>query len=164
MIVGGGPGGVMLAYLLARGGVAVTLLESRGDFDRRFRGDSIAPPVLDHLDRLGLATPLLTEVPHVRADSFVWSTPEKRYVLADYHDARKKFPFYALVPQARFLPWMVERARPYGLDVRMGARVTDLLRDDAGRVVGVAYLDAGEQRELRADLVVGSDGRNSKVR
>ena len=142
----------------------MTLLESRGDFDRRFRGDSLAPPVLDHLDRLGIAEPLLADIPHVRADAFVWSTPEKRYVLADYRDASAKFPFYALVPQARFLPWVVERARPYGLEVRMGARVTDLLRDDAGRVVGVGYTQHGERRRLHADLVVGSDGRNSKVR
>jgi 2-polyprenyl-6-methoxyphenol hydroxylase-like FAD-dependent oxidoreductase len=112
VIVGGGPGGVMLGYLLARGGVRVTLLESRGDFDRRFRGDSLAPPVLDHLDQLGLARPLLAEIPHVKADAFVWSTPRRRYVLADYHAARPRFPFYALVPQARFLPWMVERASP----------------------------------------------------
>jgi len=164
VIVGGGPGGVVLAYLLARAGVDVTLLESRGDFDRRFRGDSLAPPVLDHLDRLGIAEPLLADIPHVRADAFVWSTPEKRYVLADYRDASAKFPFYALVPQARFLPWVVERARPYGLEVRMGARVTDLLRDDTGRVVGVGYTQHGERRRLYADLVVGSDGRNSKVR
>jgi hypothetical protein len=46
----------------------------------------------------------------------------------------------------------------------MGARVTDLLRDDAGRVVGVGYTQHGERRRLYADLVVGSDGRNSKVR
>ena len=38
VIVGGGPGGVMLGYLLARGGARVVLLESRGDFDRQFRG------------------------------------------------------------------------------------------------------------------------------
>ncbi len=164
VIVGGGPGGVVLGYLLARGGVRVTLLESRGDFDRRFRGDSIAPPVLDHLDLLGLAQPLLDEIPHVKADAFVWSSPGKRYVLADYRDASAKFPFYALVPQARFLPWMVERARPYGLDVRMGARLTDLLRDDSGRVVGVEYTQAGGRHRLAADLVVGCDGRSSKVR
>ena len=41
---------------------------------------------------------------------------------------------------------MVDRARPFGLDVRMGARVTDLLRDDAGRVVGVPYTQEGERR------------------
>ena len=53
IVVGGGPAGVLLSYLLARGGVPVTLLESRGDFDRRFRGDTLAPPVLDYLDSLG---------------------------------------------------------------------------------------------------------------
>jgi len=154
----------VLAYLLARGGVRVVLLESRGDFDRRFRGDSLAPPVLDHLDRLGLARPLLAEVPHAKADAFAWSTARKRYVLADYRSASAHFPFYALVPQARFLPWMVDRARPYGLDVRMGARVTGLVRDDAGRVVGVQYTQEGARHQVLADLVVGSDGRNSKVR
>ncbi|MBV9921544.1 MAG: FAD-dependent monooxygenase, partial [Pseudonocardia sp.] len=164
VIVGGGPGGVMLSYLLARGGVRVTLLESRGDFDRRFRGDSLAPPVLDHLDQLGLARPLLTDIPHVQANAFVWSTPRRRYVLADYRTASAQFPFYALVPQARFLPWVVEQAKPHGLDVRMGARGTDLVRDGANRVVGVRYTQAGERHEVSAELVVGSDGRNSKVR
>ncbi|HTK60842.1 MAG TPA: FAD-dependent monooxygenase [Pseudonocardia sp.] len=164
VLVGGGPGGVVLGHMLARAGVRVTLLESRGDFDRRFRGDSIAPAVLDHLDRLGLADPMLAELPHVRADRFVWSTPTRRYVLADYRGSSERFPFYALVPQASFLPWLVERSRPFGLDVRMGARFTALVRDDTGRVVGVDYSAGGERRRLLADLVVGSDGRNSKVR
>jgi 2-polyprenyl-6-methoxyphenol hydroxylase-like FAD-dependent oxidoreductase len=164
VIVGGGPGGIVLGHLLARGGVRTTVLESRGDFDRRFRGDSIAPAVLDHLDRLGLADPLLADIPHVRADAFVWGTPEKRYVLADYSRASVKYPFYALVPQARFLPWMVERSRPHGLDVIMGARVTGLARDGGGRVVGVEYTRDGQRHSLAADLVVGADGRNSKVR
>ena len=82
MVAGGGPGGVVLAYLLARAGLPVTLLESRPDFDRRFRGDALAPPVLELLDRLGLARPLLAEIPHGTADAFVWRTPTRAYRLA----------------------------------------------------------------------------------
>ena len=133
-VVGGGPGGVLLAYLLARGGVPVTLLESRSDFDRRFRGDAIAPPVLDLLDVLGLADPLLAAVPHTIADAFVWSTPTHRYRLADYSRASAKYPYYALVPQGRLLPFLVERAGEFdGFRVEMGARVAELLHDGPGR-------------------------------
>src|SRR5919107_1391191 len=46
----------------------------------------------------------------------------------------------------------------------MGARASTLLRDDGGRVTGVEYVRDGERRRLPADLVVGADGRNSKVR
>ena len=91
-VVGGGPGGVVLAYLLARAGVPVTLLESRPDFDRRFRGDALAPPVLEVLDDLGLADPLLAAVPHGTADAFVWRTPTRAYRLADYRRAEREVP------------------------------------------------------------------------
>jgi len=168
-VAGGGPGGVVLAYLLARAGVAVTLLESRPDFDRRFRGDALAPPVLELLDALGLAQPLLAEIPHGTADAFVWRTPTRSYRLADYRRTSATYPYYALVPQGRFLPFMVERAARFpGFRVEMGSRVSGLVRDPdgagAGRVTGVEYTRGGERHRLRADLVVGADGRNSKVR
>jgi 2-polyprenyl-6-methoxyphenol hydroxylase-like FAD-dependent oxidoreductase len=43
VVVGGGPAGTMLAYLLARAGVPVTLLEAHRDFERDFRGDTVHP-------------------------------------------------------------------------------------------------------------------------
>ena len=61
--VGGGPGGAMLALLLARSGVSVTLLEMHRDFDREFRGDTIHPSTLEVLDQIGLAAPL-HQLPH----------------------------------------------------------------------------------------------------
>src|SRR5213596_2976370 len=64
-IVGGGPGGVMLALLLARKGVAVTLLEAHPTFDRDFRGDTIHPGLLEILDEIGLAD-RLHQLPHVK--------------------------------------------------------------------------------------------------
>ena len=164
IVVGGGPAGVLLSYLLARGGVAVTLLESRGDFDRRFRGDTLAPPVLDYLDSLGMAEPLLASVPHTRARAFRWHTPTRTYTLADYRWASRRFGYYALIPQARFLPWLAAKAEAHGAQVLMGARFRALLRDAGGRVCGVEYTRGGATERLTADVVVAADGRSSKVR
>ena len=146
IVVGGGPAGVLVTYLLARGGVPVTLLESRGDFDRRFRGDSLAPAVLDYLDTLGLADGLLAEVPHSRATAFRWHTPTRTYTLTDYRSASRRFGFYALIPQARFLPWLARRAEERSTVVRGEQLLSDLLeaahhRRVVGRPVGTGLRD-----------------------
>ena len=167
VVVGGGPGGVLLTYLLARGGVAVTLLEARHDFARRFRGDTLAPGVLEYLDDLGLARDLLAEVPHTRSEMFRWHTPTRTYDLVDYRGASRRFPFFALIPQARFLPWLAARAEGFGAQVCLGARFSSLVRsweDGGGRVTGVEYTVDAVTHRLDAALVVGSDGRSSKVR
>jgi 2-polyprenyl-6-methoxyphenol hydroxylase-like FAD-dependent oxidoreductase len=94
--------------------VDVTLLEARHDFNRRFRGDTVSPPVLDYLDALGLADPLLADIPHARARTFRWHTPIRTYTLADYRSASRRFGYFALIPQAGFLPWLARRAEHCG--------------------------------------------------
>jgi len=164
VVVGGGPGGVLLTYLLARAGVEVTLLEARGDFARRFRGDTLAPGVLEYLDTLGLAEDLLSDIPHTRSDAFRWHTPERVYTLVDYRGASRRFPYCALIPQAEFLPWLARRAVELGARVEMGARFSDLRSDADGRRAGVDYTVGVGTRTRDATLVVGADGRSSKVR
>jgi 2-polyprenyl-6-methoxyphenol hydroxylase-like FAD-dependent oxidoreductase len=169
VVVGGGPGGVVLAYLLARQGLRVTLLEARADFARRFRGDSLAPAVMDYLDELGLGADVLAR-PHATADAFTWHsrTPDggdRAYRVADYSTASPRHPHYVLLPQPEFLGLVTDRAAQFpGFRLEFSARVNELVEED-GRVVGVRYRAAGGTvREVRAPLVVGADGRFSQVR
>ena len=67
-VVGGGPAGVMLGYLLARSGVEVVVLEKHGDFFRDFRGDTVHPSTLQVMHELGLLEDFL-KVPHQRLTS-----------------------------------------------------------------------------------------------
>ncbi len=158
-VVGGGPGGMLLAYLLARAGVPVTLLEGHRDFDRRFRGDSLHPWTLELLAELGLAEDLL-RLPHFPARYFRFHTPAGTLTPTDYGALRSPFPYVALMPQARFLDFLAARAQELPtFELRLGARVTGLLESD-GVVTGVRV---GEE-ELPASLVVGADGRFSKIR
>src|SRR5262245_29353110 len=91
VVVGGGPAGAVLALLLARKGVAVTLLEAHNDFDREFRGDTLHPSVLEIIDQLGLADRLL-EIPHTRLYEQAIETPQGRLVMGDFRRLKTRFP------------------------------------------------------------------------
>src|SRR5580693_9702585 len=64
LVVGGGPAGMMLAYLLARSGVQTILAEKHGDFLRDFRGDTVHPSTTELMHELGILDEFLRDVPH----------------------------------------------------------------------------------------------------
>lgn len=162
--VGGGPAGVMLSLLLARQGVAVTLLEMHHDFDRDFRGDTIHPSVMEILDQLGLADRLLA-LPHGKIRSAIVQTGSGPFQPFDLGRLATRFPYIVMLPQVRFLNFIVDEAKRYpSFRLVMGANVQRLV-EEGGEVRGVRYRDADNRwHEVRALLTVGADGRFSRVR
>jgi 2-polyprenyl-6-methoxyphenol hydroxylase-like FAD-dependent oxidoreductase len=163
-VVGGGPAGVLLSLLLARRGLAVTLLEAHKDFDRDFRGDTVHPSTLEVLDQLGLADRLL-QIPHGTVRRLQAVTAEGDVTLADLSRLRTRFPYIAMLPQARLLEFLADEARRYaGFRLILGATVQRLVREGEA-VVGVRYRGPDDAwHEVRAPLTVAADGRFSKVR
>jgi len=163
-IVGGGPAGVVLGLLLGRAGVPVTLLESHLDFDRDFRGDTVHPSTLEILDQIGLADRLL-QLPHGKLRKLTFHTPQGAVELVDLSCAATRFPYVAVMPQARFLDFIAAEAQKYpSFRLVMGANVQRLVQEN-GAVQGVRYHDTGNDwHEVRAPLTVAADGRFSRIR
>jgi 2-polyprenyl-6-methoxyphenol hydroxylase-like FAD-dependent oxidoreductase len=162
-IVGGGPGGVMLALLLARRGVSVTLLEMHKDFDREFRGDTIHPSIMEILDQIGLADKL-HEIPHTKVTGPTLQFANGPFRPFDLGRLKTRFPYILIVPQVRFLEFITREAAKYPqFKLIMHANVQKMIEED-GVVRGVRYLGPDGTHEVRADLTVAADGRFSQLR
>jgi 2-polyprenyl-6-methoxyphenol hydroxylase-like FAD-dependent oxidoreductase len=162
-IVGGGPGGAMLALLLARCGVNVTLLEMHQDFDREFRGDTIHPSTLEILDQIGLADKL-HEIPHTKVSGPTLQFANGPFRPFNLSRLKTRFPYILMVSQSRFLEFITHEAAKYPqFKLRMHAQAQQLLVED-GVARGVRYLGSDGPHEIRATLTVGADGRFSLVR
>ncbi|MEU0370170.1 FAD-dependent oxidoreductase [Streptomyces sp. NPDC006283] len=165
-VVGGGPAGMVLALLLARAGVEVTVLEKHGDFLRDFRGDTVHPTTLALLEELGLGE-RFARLPQRRVTTIQLPLgPDRSLVTVGNIGAlRGRYNYVALVPQWDLLDLLADEARREpSFSLRMSTEATSFLME-RGRVTGVAYRTAdGRTGELRATLTVACDGRGSLAR
>jgi 2-polyprenyl-6-methoxyphenol hydroxylase-like FAD-dependent oxidoreductase len=163
IVVGAGPAGASLALLLSQRGIEVTLLERQTDFAREFRGELLLPGGLEALVQMGVW------------DAFEAVAQVQLEVLELFVDGRRRARLDAAaigfgdraprwVSQPALLEMLVARGAAFpGFRLERGATVRALLQEN-GRTVGVRALLADGEREVRAELVVGADGRSSAVR
>ena len=163
LVAGGGPAGVMLGYLLSRAGIDTWILEKHADFFRDFRGDTVHSSTLEVMGELGLLDAFL-KVPHTELHAVTGQIGRDRVQLGDFSRLPARCPFIAIMPQWDFLNFLVSAGRRFpSFHVAMQTEVVDLVI--AGdRVAGLRVRQGGVTREIRADLVVGADGRHSIVR
>jgi 2-polyprenyl-6-methoxyphenol hydroxylase-like FAD-dependent oxidoreductase len=162
-IVGGGPAGLMLGLLLAKRGADVLVLEGHEDFEREFRGEVLQPSTAHLLDELGLLEYILAQ-PHSILEAGKVRLNGREVGEFSFERIAPQYPYAIWMPQPIFLDALRRKAEPLPtFKCWMGAKVTQLLEED-GRVVGVSGRHHGKEPfEVRADAVIGADGRYSAI-
>lgn len=162
-VVGGGPAGVLCAWLFAKRGIDVVLLEGERDFEREFRGDTLHASSLEILEQLGNAESVL-ELTNNTIDSLEMDIGNDRLTIADFSRLDTAYPFVAIIPQYMFLDLLVLQANALpNFSIHMNARVHELMEKD-GRICGVKFRDSNGEHTVTASLTIGADGRGSTLR
>jgi len=154
---------MMLGFLLARAGVSTVVLEKHADFFRDFRGDTVHPSTLELMYELGLLDQFL-KLPHQKVETLTGQVGAEHLEMVDFRHLPTHCKYIALMPQWDFLNFLAEQGRRYKtFDLHMQAEATDLI-EEGGQVVGLRAKTPDGTLSIRADLVVGCDGRHSTIR
>jgi 2-polyprenyl-6-methoxyphenol hydroxylase-like FAD-dependent oxidoreductase len=152
----------MAGYLLARAGVPVVVLEKHADFFRDFRGDTIHPSTLELMYELGLLAEFLKQ-PHQEARELRAVVNGQTVPVADFSKLPTRCKFIAFMPQWDFLNFLSAHAKRFpSFQLLMQHEVVDLIFEN-DRVTGVRARTPRGELEIRAELVVGADGRHSTI-
>ncbi|WP_049970732.1 FAD-dependent monooxygenase [Haladaptatus cibarius] len=165
VVVGAGPGGCVLSYLLARSGVETVLLERHSDLDREFRGYLFQPLVLRLFDQIDILDDVRS-LDHDEVRRPALTVFGHSHEVVDFSRLSSPYEYGILMEQPPLLRLLIDRANEFeNFEFRPATTVSDLLRED-DTVVGVRGTDRerDEEIELRSRLVVGADGRYSTVR
>lgn len=161
IVVGAGPAGAALSFLLARRGIDVILLERQTDFAREFRGEGLLPTGIDAIEQMGLGGEL-NSLPQtvVRAVEFYILERGPIRIAAN---TGEDFGI-RVISQPEMLEMLVAQAAHFpSFRLERGATVRDLIYT-GDRVTGVRVESPSGPHEFRGEMVVGADGRASVLR
>ena len=149
-VVGGGPAGSVAAFLLARRGLRVVLIDSLLSSRPKPCGEFLAPRGCAVLSRAGLLDGLVAR-----------GQPHRRLTLnGRWGHLGLDLPGFALGIQREVLDEHLLQAASERAEIRRGVPVTGLQRAQKGGW----RLTFRDGSELQAAVVVGADGRHSRVR
>lgn len=161
-IVGGGPGGALLANLLAKNSISVLLVERTNDFAKAFRGEHLNEEgeqilkqydLFERIEQLGL----------LRMETLEYWLNGEKIKTIEPDPAIGHLGIH--VPQAHLLQAIIEQAKNYeSFEYLLNTTVKELIENEHGHYIGVRALCDDQELEIEAQIIIGADGRYSTVR
>jgi 3-(3-hydroxy-phenyl)propionate hydroxylase len=164
LVAGGGPVGSLSAYLLARAGIPVTLIERETGVVMDYRASTIHPPTLDLLEECGATEMMLAK----GLIAPLWQFRDREAgKVAEFdlgllkNDTR--YPYRVQCEQFKLVEWLYGRLRAIpGVEMLFEHELLGVVPRDGG--VDVTVASPGGRKTLSGAHLIGCDGGRSTVR
>ena len=161
-IVGGGPGGTLLASILAQHNISVLLLERTNGFAKSFRGEHLNEEGERVLKQYGLFE-RIEELGLLRMETLEYWLNGKKINTVYPDPANGHLGIH--VPQAHLIQAIIEQAQKYtSFEYLLNTTVKELIQDEHGHYTAVKALQDDQVIQIDAQLIIGADGRHSTIR
>jgi 2-polyprenyl-6-methoxyphenol hydroxylase-like FAD-dependent oxidoreductase len=161
-IVGGGPGGTLLGYLLAKKGISTIVLERHTGIDKEFRGEHLNQDGERVLKKYNLYNKV-QEAGLLLMDRVEYWHHGQVIKTITPADGEQHVGIH--VPQKNLLNVLINESKPYpNYKLLLGTKVTRLSFNSQGNVTGLIATKEDQELTIKSKIVVGADGRFSTVR
>ncbi len=163
IVVGAGPAGCVLSYLLARSGIQTVLVERHTELDREFRGYFFQPLVMKLFDQMGLLQDIL-RLEHEKVDAFHFIDHGRELFAVRFDDLPEPYNYGINLPQPPLLRFLIDRAQAFSNFTYLDGASASKLLMTGGQSGGLVIKRGGQSVDITSRLVVGADGRFSTIR
>jgi len=161
-IVGAGPGGALLGYLLAQNNLSVIVVEQHETYDKEFRGEHLNAEGEAVLRAFGLYEKVEAEGLLLMERVEYWHHGK---VLKTVRPAVGEKHVGIHVPQRNLLSVLFRESEEFANhQLMMGTKVTELIMNESGSVTGIKAKKGDQLISINSSVVIGADGRFSTVR
>ena len=163
VIVGAGPAGMMLAWLLVKNGIGVNIIERHLDFSREFRGEGIQESVIKHLEDLGLLSIIMSKKMGVEAEAARVFFDEKP--VAVLKGSKRDSNFGIILHQEKFLNYLHSELLKNGLYKSYLGHNAVRFEEKNDKITHVITNDKNKtEHRIAGELIVVTTGRGTALR
>ena len=150
VVVGGGPAGSSAAYTSSKSGCSVALLEKEESIAQTVRTSGVT--WIKDAESFGIPKECYNPI-----QNYSFCSPNNEATISD------KVPRAAVLDVRKTYRWLAEQAEKEGTKIFVKTTVTDVLKDDDGKIIGVIAGNGDSKTIFHSKIVIDASGFQSIV-
>ena len=150
VVVGGGPAGSSAAFIAAKAGIKVALIEKENSIAETVRTSGVT--WIQNIKEFGIPDDCFNPI-----RNFSFCSPNNEVTISD------SVPRAAVLDVRKTYRWLAEEAKKAGADIFVKTNINEVIKDDKGDIVGVSGGGPSGNIKFHSKIIIDASGFTSTV-